>query len=305
MKSKQIMLILFAAVCGILAAVGIMHAMANNNSEPAEPKVPEGPIVVAVEHLDIKTKLTEENVRLEQWPVNLIPEGASTDLEMVHGKVITQRLSKGQAIIQETIFDKFPGPVIPPGHQVINLKVPPEDVMAGLMNPGDRVNVIGIFKSRDPRTGRNKSETLTFLRGIRVFNIGSRVVAHESKESGRSSSGIVGVLVTERQSEKIVHARKNGQIRLALVGDEEVDEEFNDSDEPLFPSLDGEGEEVESQIVEVAPPNPLENAKKMVMYVGDQSKTVYFDRDTGEIIKLEEGGASGSSAKPRLSLIHI
>jgi len=299
MKSKQIMLIAVALGCGLLSAIGIIQAMGNKGD--ATPKIPMGPVVVASAHLDHKAKLDDENVKLENWPVNLIPEGASTDLAGVRGKIITTRLSKGQAIIQATVFSESEVPVkaIPPGHKVINIKVPPEDAMPGLMHPGDRVDIIGVFRIRDKKTGGTKSETLTFLKGIRVFNIGSSVSAHASKNSKGGSSGIVGVLVTERQSEKIVHARKNGEIRLALIGEKDADPDAEDPEGPLFPWDEKEEEEDAPTMMAQAPPGSRPaSAKHMVIYTSSGVTRVEFDKD-GNVISDSNGDGGSFQPPPR------
>ena len=300
MKSKQIMLIAVALGCGLLSAIGIIQAM--GNKADAAPKIPMGPVVVAISHLDHKDKLNDENVKLENWPVNLIPEGASTDLAEVRGKVITTRLSKGQAIIQQTVFAKeeVPGLAIPPGHKVINIKVPPEDAMPGLMHPGDRVDIIGVFRIRDKK-GQSTSETMTFLKGIRVFNIGSTVSAHASKKDGAGSSGIVGVLVTERQSEKIVHARKNGEIRLALIGEQDADTEFEDPEGPLFPWQEKEGEELDiaASDMERGTNFDMLNARKMVIFAGSTGATTTFFDTEGNVVDQQIDGSIGPGQIPR------
>ncbi len=298
MKSKQIMLIAVALGCGLLSAIGIIQAM-GNKSEGA-PKIPMAPVVVATTHLDQRTKLSDENVKLENWPVNLIPEGSATDLGDVRGKIITNPLSKGQAVIQQTVLpeSEIPELAIPPGHKVINIKVPPEDAMVGLMHPGSRVDIIGVFRVRDKKTGQTEAETLTFLKGIRVFNIGSSVSAHQSKAVG--PSGIVGVLVTEPQSEKIVHARKNGEIRLALIGEQDADS-LEDPSDPLFPwEEDDDSQPEESQFQVAKAPERPRAVKFMTIYTSSGVTKVAFDEDDNVIQQAEvsTGNGSGSSYRP-------
>ena len=291
MKSKQLVLIAIALLCGLVSAIGIIQAMGNKGEVAAT--IPKGPVLVASAHLDLKAELTEENVKLEEWPLELIPEGAATELSEVGGKFILTRLRSGQAIILEDVKPEheIPGKAIPPGHKVINIKVPSEDLLAGLLEPGDRIDIIGVFNTRSG--GEQKSETKTFLKGIRVFNIGGSTSAQDKNKSA-SASGIVGVLVTERQSEKIVWARKNGEIRLALVGDHEADSEVD----PEF--------EMDQQRPEVAKKQPTPtglsgltnffsmaaNSKPRIdksklrqvkVYIGDKVKTSYFDEEGNEV----------------------
>ena len=291
MKSKQLFLVAIALLCGLVSAIGIIQAMGNKGS--VEPTIPMGPVLVASDHLDHKAELTEENVKLENWPVNLIPEGAAGDLAEVNGKHITTRLRRGQAIILADVFNKedLPGLAIPPGHNVINLKVPPEDTLNGLMSPGDRVNIIAVFNKRD-RNGERRSETKTILRGIRVFNIGSNTSAQDQRKNG-GSSGIVGVLVTEKQSETIVWAKKIGDIRLTLIGESEDVAENSDFD---FYD-DGSQPDPVDDIALLEPEVP-KATHKTVVYQGDGVSTIFFD-ENDNVVNVTEGGPLRGSAPRR------
>ncbi|QEG20975.1 Flp pilus assembly protein CpaB [Mariniblastus fucicola] len=295
MKSKQLVLIAIALLCGLVSAIGIIQAM-GNSGDVAE-KIPMGPVLVASAHLDHKAELTEENVSLENWPTNLIPEGAATDFAEVKSKFITTRLRTGQAIILDDVFNRneIPGLAIPPNHKVINIKVPPEDLLGGLLRPGDRVDIIGIFNMR--RGGEQKSETKTFLKGIRVFNIGASTSAQDSKKNG-SASGIVGVLVTESQSEKIVWAKKNGEIRLAMIGDNVAASE----EDPDFPMDEEEPEATPASmpsfdftLPKAAPKFDKSKLRQVKVYSQGTVQISYFDDDGNQI---EVQGSRGSMGPP-------
>ena len=286
MKSKQLVLIAIALLCGLVSAIGIIQAMGNKG--PVAEKIPHGPVLIATEHLDHNAKLTEENISLESWPKNLIPEGAATDLAEVKGKVIAIRLRQGQAIFLEDvkpegflIKDK-----IPPGYKLINIKVPLEDLHAGLLRPGDRVDIIGIFDINN-RRGEQTSETKTFLKAIRVFNIGDSTSAAQDQKKKGSASGIVGVLVTEKQSEKIVWAKKNGEIRLAMIGDN-AEESTEDPDFPMDAEPEPETDDVASPSFDfnpqpATPKFDKSQLRQVKVYANGQYTITYFDEDGNEV----------------------
>jgi pilus assembly protein CpaB len=287
MKSKQLVLIAIALLCGLVSAIGIIQAMGNGGEVAAE--IPHGPVVVASAHLDHKAELSEENIKLESWPLNLIPEGAATDLAEVSGKFITTRLRSGQAVVIEDVANRndILGLAIPPGQKVINIKVPPEDLLGGLLSPGDRVDIIGVFNTRS--RGEQKSETKTFLKGIRIFNIGASTSAQVARTKGGAVSSIVGVLVTESQSEKIVWARKNGEIRLAMIGDQVESEE-----DPEF-DMDTREEDPEPTLVQAQPRMDIgfdrprkpkldmSKLRQVKVYNGNKATTTYFDEEGKEV----------------------
>lgn len=289
MKSKQLVLVAIALICGIVSAIGIFQAIANK--APVAEKIPMGPVLVASDHIDMKAELTETNVRLENWPQHLIPEGAAADLEDVKGKFILTRLRSGQAVILEDVKPESELMIknIPPGHKVINIKVPAEDLIGGLLEPGDRVDIIGIFNIR--KNGETESETKTFLKGIRVFNIGTSTSGGEANRTA-SAAGIVGVLVTGKQSERIVWARKNGEIRLALVGDSV--EESQDID---FPTREDTEQKAEPMIAGPSffnrqPKVDMSKLRKVKIYTGGEMKVTYFDKE-GKQVSLEPAADPG------------
>ena len=284
MKSKQLILIAIALICGIVSAVGIFQAIASKPNAAEE--MPMGPVLVASDHIDMKAELTDENVSLENWPKHLIPEGAASTLDDIAGKFSKTQLRSGQAVIMEDAVtkDELSDKVIPPGHKVINIKVPAEDLIGGLLEPGDKVDIIGVFDVGS-RTKR-KSETSTFLKGIRIFNIGTSTSVGEAR--AQSSSGIVGVIVTEKQSEKIVWARKNGEIRLALVGDHPSD----NSEEAELPMGDDDDEQEEPKLASGMqniqsfnrkPKIDMSKLRQVKVYSGGQMNVTYFNEEGAQV----------------------
>ena len=246
MKSKSFMLMILSMGFGLIAAIGISQVMGRNNGPVvAAPKM--GPVLVAADSLDHKTLLNEENVRIENWPIEIIPEAAATSIEQITDMAIKTRMSKGLPIMMNDLVHKneVSRLNIPDGYKVVAIKVSEDDTIAGLLNPGDRVDVIGLFKTTS-RTGEKRSFSKTFLKGLRVFSVNSQMTANTGSRSESSTRGnaIVGVLVTEKQSEAIVYVQKTGTLKLVLRGDElEVDN--NDEDLLAFGLPDPQQEDLE------------------------------------------------------------
>ena len=69
-------------------------------------ETPMGPIVVAVGPLDLRTELSEKNVKLENWPASIIPPDAVTNLKEIVDMVTVGRLAKGMPIMKNAIQHK-------------------------------------------------------------------------------------------------------------------------------------------------------------------------------------------------------
>ena len=313
MKSKTLIALFIALGCGILAAVGIVNAIGNDSGAVAEVTAP---VLVANDFLDIQTPLTEENCHIEHWPVKLIPKEVVSDITFVDGMFNKMRLSKGLPIMIEQIADQsfFERDMIPPGHKVVAVKVKEDDTISGLLKPGQQVDVIGVVDA--PQKGKTRSRlkvAKTFLKGIRVYSInGVRDGSSATEEKGRRGDAVVGVLVTEKQSEQIVLVQRVGALKLVLRAktdnlEPEPTPDFNRLFTGLIsdPSAQEEPETVEYEGNEDQAPS-----FKMTVYSGLETESHSFD-ENGRLMAPEKpsggftygknhrpnAGGSGSSNK--------
>jgi pilus assembly protein CpaB len=213
MKSKSFVLMIVSLGFGLVAAIGISQVMGRNHNGQA-PEIPKRSVVVAAVDLEHNSLLTEENVRLEEWPLEIIPENTVHSLEQIHEMATRQSLSKGMPLNLGSIVNKkqLNTISIKPGYTVISIKVSADDTIHGLLQPGDKVNIIGHIRGRPAKT---------FLRGLRVWSVNAEMTAKSTSREEGSASGdaIVGILANERQTELIMQVQKEGSIKLVLRGD--------------------------------------------------------------------------------------
>ncbi len=310
MKSKSFMLMILSMGFGLIAAIGISQVMGRNNAPVVQaPKM--GPVLVAADHIDHNALLTEENVKIENWPLEIIPETAVTDIEEIDDMAITTRLSKGSPIMMPDLAHKndLGRLSIPDGYKVVAIKVSEDDTIAGLLNPGDKVDVIGLFKTAD-RDGTMRTFSKTFLKALRVFSVNAqmRATAGNRTETSTRGSAIVGVLVTERQSEAIVYVQKTGQLKLVLRGDhvEGDDDDMNDllsfrgrKTKPTKSRPESE-ENNSFQTTFGSVSNPAQDANTMVVWNGPTAERYKFQR--GSLPQSTERNAPSKPAPDMLNL---
>ena len=288
MKSKSFMLMILSMGFGLIAAIGISQVMGRQSN--ANPITEMGPVLVAADHLDMKALLTAENVKIENWPLNIIPEDAATKIEDITDMVIRTRLSKGMPIVKSTIVNKKDAGelAIPDGFKVVAIKVSGDSGLGGLLDPGDKVDVIGLFKRRGS-LGQNQTTTRTFLKGLRVFSVNSQMTARDDRQNGATNgNAIVGVLVTEKQSEEIYYVQRTGEIKLVLrgdhVGSDEAVEDLSDIMEwgdLGVPEGDDDQLTAESGQALLSPPAISGRRKPVSMTVwrGSNAEVVTFSND--------------------------
>ncbi len=235
-------MLLFCLGFGALAAVAATTVL-GNRGESDLAAVKSKPVVLANDHMNIKSKLTAENCRVETWPVQLVPDNAISDLSMLENKLNKFRLTKNMPITADQIAEMafFEQDRIPPGHKVVAIKVNEDDTISGLLKPGQQVDIIGVFELPQEKGSNRRSKTAqTFLKGIRVYSIDGDRDGLSEQLGGHQGNSVVGVLVTEEQSEQIVLVQKVGDLKLVLRGEvyDEAEEEVADF-ETLFPGIGG------------------------------------------------------------------
>ena len=306
MKSKTLIALFIALGCGILAAVGIVNAIGDNKSAVVEETAP---VLVANDFLDIQTPLTEENCHIEHWPVKLIPKEVVSDITSIDGMFNKMRLSKGLPIMIEQVADQsfFERDMIPPGHKVVAVKVKEDDTISGLLKPGQQVDIIGVVDAPSKDKSRSRLKIAkTFLKGIRVYSInGVRDGSSATEEKGRRGDAVVGVLVTEKQSEQIVLVQRVGALKLVLrAKTDNLAPESNPDFNRLFAGIisDPSAQEEEPETVDFDQDvrDEPEPSFKMTVYNGTESESHSFD-ENGRLMMPEKpsgGFTYGKNHRP-------
>jgi len=222
MKSKSIFLMAVSLGFGLVAAIGITQVMGRNNQPAPTKEEPKLPILIAVEDVDINAELVPEMFTEEEWPARLVPEGVATSLEDLDGMVTTARIGKKGTVLLSNLLEKtkLRNKKIPTGFKVIGMKLGADDQLNGLLEAGDLVDIMLISRTG----GRNSlgGSARTFLRKVTIWSIGSKTKKDIEQNASAKGSTIVGLLVTERQAEKIVLAEKVADLKLAMRGEEDA-----------------------------------------------------------------------------------
>ena len=302
MKSKSFMLMVLSMGFGLIAAIGISQVMGRSKTN-AQPVIPMGPVLVAADHLEINSRLTEENVKIENWPANIIPEGAATTIEDIDSMLVNSRVGKGMPLLAGSmVHEKEAGIInIPEGFKVCAIKVSGDDTIHGLLNPGDKVDIIGFFKKRG-RSGQMQTTSRTFLKGLRVFSVDGNRRAGSREDGLKSGGAIVGVLVNEKQSEDIYYVQKTGEIKLVLRGDyhegddspESLDD-IMDWDEPEEELADSEPGDLEPEL-DLAP----NQTASMVVRLGNAPPQVVTFQGDSLVPQIGHGAAPAPPYGPEM-----
>lgn len=215
MRAKTMILFVIAVGCGLIASIGVSQYLetASGNAKGAVETVS---IFVAVADINIGEKLDAQNVKLDEWPRDRMPAGAILDLEQLEGRFPRTRLYAGEPILVAKLMDSNDGSKavdIPEGFRVVSVKVSVESVVGGLVQPGDRVDLLVFLRksSEVPDTG-----TRTILRDVNVFAVDAETERRVDDEGHSLAVRTVSLLVKPEQAETVMLASELGQLKLSL-----------------------------------------------------------------------------------------
>jgi len=233
MKQKAILLV--AVLIGVVA-----FAMTHRYLQAERDKLYAGAekikTIVVTEDLPAGAVLTQEV--LAQKSVFKSAVGGQAvlpdDLNTVLGKKLRYMVRRNDPLLWSAV--DIPerlryglSPMIKPGMRAVSLAIAGEAAVSGLVQPNDRVDILGTFTMPSKTTpGQMESVTLTILQDVSILATGTRLArsegGYQSAFEGRPTSfSSVTLEVTPREAELLVFAQNmKGQLTLTLRNPEDV-----------------------------------------------------------------------------------
>ena len=215
MKKKRMLIVLILAIfSGSVAAYSALTYLRDRPAPLiAAPPTETSPVVVATQGLDLGTKLTQEDLKIVQWPSNALPEGHASDPAEVIGRSIIGDVHINEPILASRLAESgLHGmiPLIPSGMRALSVKVDEVVGVAGFVTPQTRVDVILIM--RPP--GSEEAMGKVILQNIQALASNQQITESDTGEPIVST--VVTVLVTPEQAERLALAATQGKIQMAL-----------------------------------------------------------------------------------------
>ena len=182
-------------------------------------------VLVAGERLLPGSFVKPGALRWQKWPDVEIPEnyqvrGRSDDAEFV-GSVVRQVLAPGDPVLPEQLIrpgDRgFLAAVLDPDMRAVSVPVDDASSNAGLILPGDRVDLIltqSVARSDDGGTTRRVSETI--LQNLRVIAMGRRLHHDPDEIAGNNVARTATLEVTPEGAEVVALVTELGKLSLSL-----------------------------------------------------------------------------------------
>jgi pilus assembly protein CpaB len=229
-------------LCGIAAAVLAFAYLQDQERRIAGPPPPKVSVLIAKSDVPSGARLVPDMVAVTQVLAETKHPQALDSIADVDGKLTLVPLVKGEQILAPRLGDKpkamtLAG-VVPAGRRAVSVAASDLAGVAGLIEPGDWVDVLAFFEDRDG----NKAGGMAVipLENIQVLAVGKEVhgleapkdatsqVAGDAKKANISTSPTtpyfsVTLAVTPEEAQRLMIADRSGNLRLALRARGDVD----------------------------------------------------------------------------------
>jgi pilus assembly protein CpaB len=216
MKSRRLLVILLLAlVTGSMAGYLALGQL----SRDAPPSVaalvsPRGQVRLAVAARDLPpgALLAPDDVRLVDWPGEVLPLGYSGAAEELVGRGLLVGVRANEPLLSEKLASRDGGggmPIlIPQGMRAVSVRVDEVIQVAGFVTAGTRVDVLVTLEQA------GTTVTRAILQNAQVLAAGQTV--ERDVEGKPYTVSVITLLVTPNDAEKLTLAASEGRIQLAL-----------------------------------------------------------------------------------------
>ena len=226
--------------------------------------------VAAAKALDAGEVLTNDDLKIVEWPNNQPLEGAFTGANGLVGRVLLYPLPADQPITERQLASAGAGvglaTRIPTGMRAISLKSDEVVGVGGFMMPGTHVDVLVTF-----RTGSGGDQTTeTVLQDVQILAVDQKTAPDPQGKA--TTSNVVTLLVNPDDAEKAVLAAAQGAVHFVLRNGTDHD---HVSEKPIM--LNGKPDEpVHTGARKSGAVQPVVKAYEVVTVEGTQKRTESF-----------------------------
>jgi pilus assembly protein CpaB len=223
MSARRTLILIVALAIGTVAAVSAVlylnsvQSRANGNARlvrvwKVAVEIPKGTTG--------DTAIGHNYIVASEIPEKFFPETAVTDISVIKGKVAPLDLAPGQILVQNQFVERsvattsFSTTNIPSGQVAVTVSIDNVRGVAGLVVPGDKVDLMGFFQQANGTTYAH-----FFYQDVNVVAIGASAAptAGNTSPATNPGSNLFTFAVPADAAERIILASQKDSIYLALV----------------------------------------------------------------------------------------
>jgi pilus assembly protein CpaB len=286
MKSKTMILMVVAVVCGLAASYMTSRLLADRNEKVK--------IVVAKKKLNswVRIKNPDDFFELEERAKNDIPRNAVTKLESIKDFFLIKGIEQGEVLVSDNVLDGGKGNLdakISPGKRAVAVQTSQRTVAGGHVLPNSHVDVLHTVKKGD-----KEPECRVLLQNILVVAVD---LAMSKPDDGRGGMvpATVTLEVTPQEAMILSKVVDMGSITLSLrpIGDNTVE----NLAPPPTPAEKVVAKTEPKQEPKSPPPDQIEK-KTLLILNGSQWTRATFITRNGEPAEYTVEKSSGDSGPP-------
>lgn len=177
----------------------------------------ERPVLITTQEIPARVKIADTMFTKEMRPSNTVQPDAIAEPNQAVGSLALITIPLGSELTASAIGTNvaLALPVrLQPGMRAVSIPVDRVKDVSGLVQPGDRVDVIAI----PPQKGNGPPpKAVTIFRGVRVLSVGNALEDPSATPSPEmQAAATVTLEVTPRQADLLAWADSNSTLRLAL-----------------------------------------------------------------------------------------
>lgn len=214
--------LLLVAGALLVSSVAFFYVYAETyiREETGGPRIP---VVTAAVDIPFGEALQPGWLTVKELPLAYVEDRhlPATEMRGLVGVPLAQTVRAGEAITRSDVSSlshqrRTLSGEVPAGRRAISVLARPESSFAGLLRPGDRVDVLmTVANPRQPSTGR----TVVVAQNLLVLSVGFTLRSEFDDERGRARNewaSQVSLEVGLEDAQRLTLARAEGQIRLLM-----------------------------------------------------------------------------------------
>jgi pilus assembly protein CpaB len=211
---KGLGLLLFAALIAV-AAGGVAYLYLKGTAANAgNAKTATVPVVVASEDITFGVRLTDKQLRVENFPRTAVPDGAYASADSVIGQTTKVFMVTGEPVLASKLSSVGGGlsVKIPESMRASSVDVNEVSGVSGFILPGDRVDVLCTIDNA-PGQSQGVAVTKTILQNVEVAAAGVKTQTNKNEPIRVQS---VTLIVAPKQAEDLALGMHEGRIHMVL-----------------------------------------------------------------------------------------
>ncbi|KUK83720.1 MAG: Flp pilus assembly protein CpaB [Pelotomaculum thermopropionicum] len=220
MKNK---LILIMAVIAGLAAAGGAYLYLENLKQTYETSGDFIKVVTASQRIPAKTRITARMIELEDIPSKYINNRAAVDTKEVIGKIAKMDILPGEQVLRDRVAGDRDALndlslMLQQGKRAVTIPVNEVSGLAGLLRPGDRVDVLGTFDLQGAVGQGKYSITTLLIQNVDVLSVDQNTIPSSGSNNQKDPvpARTITLSVTPEQAQPLVLCSEKGALRLIL-----------------------------------------------------------------------------------------